>query len=225
LHLAWHTKPPDYWESPLNADWARESVTLVRAFVESGGRHVVAAGTCAEYAWLGETCSEYRTPLRPTTTYGDMKRRAHAEIASLTHAAGIPFAWARIFFAYGPGEDSSKLFSSTLKRIRAGDTVALAQPRRRLDFIHVDDVARAFVGLVDVAADGPYNVATGNGTSIRDAVIALGAALGTETDIEYSGEVSEPDVIADVDRLRQTISWNPRSVALGVRSLVEGYAA
>ncbi len=221
LHLAWFTKPPEYWSSALNADWVRESVALVRAFLESGGRHVVAAGTCAEYAWLGKTCDEERTPLRPATVYGDMKRLAHAEITSLAHSYGIPCAWGRIFFAYGPGEDASKLFSSTVKRIRAGERVSLAQPLRRLDFVHVDDVAKAFVELVDVAADGTYNIGTGIGISIHDAVVALGAALGTEPLIDDSGEKPEPDVIADVERLRQTISWHPRSVSTGVRSLVE----
>jgi nucleoside-diphosphate-sugar epimerase len=225
LHLAWYTKSPEYWDSELNDVWARASIELVQAFVAAGGRRIVAAGTCAEYAWLGERCVEERTPLRPATHYGATKHRTHAAIAALAREAGIPCAWLRSFFVYGPGEEAGKLVSSSAERIRAGRTIALAQPQRRLDFVHVDDVAEAFAGMVDSAAGGPFNVGTGSGTSIREVVEALGVALGSAPRIECLDAKHEPDVVADTGRLCDALSWRPRAVVEGVRSIVEGYVS
>jgi nucleoside-diphosphate-sugar epimerase len=223
LHLAWYTKSPDYWNAACNDDWARCSIELCRAFIATGGRRIVAAGTCAEYAWLGERCREASTPLRPATYYGSMKLRALTAIAALARDANVPCAWARPFFAYGPGEEPGKLLSSTARKLRAGEPVALSQPQRRLDFVHVDDIAEALVALVDCAADGPRNVGTGNGVSILEAVEALGAALGVSPRIEYADGPQERDVVADTGRLSEVLAWQPRSIVAGVQSLIEGY--
>jgi nucleoside-diphosphate-sugar epimerase len=223
LHLAWYTKSPEYWHSKRNDDWARASVQLARAFVVAGGRRIVAAGTCAEYAWLGERCVEDQTPLQPATHYGATKHRTHGAIAALARDAGISLAWLRSFFVYGPGEEAGKLVSSSAERIRAGETVSLAQPQRRLDFVHVDDVAEAFSGLVDSDAGGPFNVGTGSGTSIREVVEALGVALGSAPRIECLDGKHEPDVVADTGRLRGALPWRPRDVGQGVGSIVERY--
>jgi nucleoside-diphosphate-sugar epimerase len=224
LHLSWYTKSPDYWSSPLNDDWARVSIDLVRAFIAAGGRRIVAAGTCAEYAWLGEPCVETFTPLRPATRYGEMKLRALRAIEVLARHGGISLAWLRPFFAYGPGEEGSKLLSSNVERIRTGELVSLVQPGRRLDFIHVDDIAQAFVGLVACTAGGQFNVGTGRGTTIREAVEALGVALGITPRIECLDGDAQPDVIAEVGRLSSVLPWQPRTVMEGVRSIANGGA-
>src|SRR6187549_2510504 len=58
LHLAWTAKPGVFWESDDNLAWVQASIHLVREFVACGGRRLVAAGTCAEYDWNHEVCSE-----------------------------------------------------------------------------------------------------------------------------------------------------------------------
>src|SRR5258706_14740282 len=50
LHLAWIAEPGVFWESPLNHRWLAASTVLFEAFYASGGKRVVAAGSCAEYA-------------------------------------------------------------------------------------------------------------------------------------------------------------------------------
>jgi nucleoside-diphosphate-sugar epimerase len=223
LHLAWYTKSPEYWTSELNERWASATAELARTFLDAGGRRIVAAGTCAEYRWLGSPCLEDRTPLEPATYYGRMKQQAHSAISELMRDAGGTCAWARSFFVYGPGEEASKLMSSTVARIRAGTPVPLAQPDRRLDFVHVDDVAEAFVGLVESDADGSFNIGTGRAIPIREVVAAIGRVLGVDARVERGDGAQEPDVVADVGRLSGTLQWRPRPVEQGVISMVEGY--
>src|SRR3990170_2740540 len=44
LHLAWHIRG-DYYTSPANIRWLRDSLRLFEVFVEHGGRRLVGAGT------------------------------------------------------------------------------------------------------------------------------------------------------------------------------------
>ena len=46
-------------------------------FVSSNGKRFVAAGTCAEYDWSKELCSEVMTACRPATFYGAAKYSTH----------------------------------------------------------------------------------------------------------------------------------------------------
>ena len=96
LHLAWIAMPGVYWTSPDNHRWVDASLHLVRQFHRWGGRRAVLAGTCAEYDWNHSLCHE-KTPLRPTTTYGQCKLRLWQQLRQ----EKLSLAWARLFFLYG----------------------------------------------------------------------------------------------------------------------------
>ena len=86
LHFAWYAEPGKYWHSEENLRWVEASLRLLRAFAGAGGRRIVIAGTCAEYAWTREThCKEESTPLRPATLYGSAKHALH--LVARSHAA------------------------------------------------------------------------------------------------------------------------------------------
>ena len=89
LHLAWYAVPGEYWTSLENYRWVAATIELARLFAESGGKRIVGAGTCAEGG---------------PTPYGVCKDAARRLLESFSRAAGVSFAWGRIFFVYGPGE-------------------------------------------------------------------------------------------------------------------------
>ena len=67
LHLAWYTDHGHFWNSTENLAWVQASLSLMRSFLESGGKRYVGAGTCAEYDWTYKFCSENTTPCCPNT--------------------------------------------------------------------------------------------------------------------------------------------------------------
>lgn len=220
LHLAWYTAPGAYWSSDLNLDWLGSTVELARAFGARGGARFVGAGTCAEYAWSGGPCDEVSTPLVPATFYGAVKHATGVAVAAIMRKHAISFAWGRVFFAYGPGEDDGKLLTSTALRLLRHESIVLRQARRRLDFIHVDDVGVAFARLVEGTAVGPVNVATGIGTRIEDAVALLSRVAGRIVPLEVDDAAPEPDVVSGAGQIVGRRDWNPRSLAEGLRSVV-----
>src|SRR5262245_14759561 len=62
VHAAWDTSHGAFWASDANYKWVSASLGLFEAFRESGGRRIVAVGSCAEYDWSYGFCSERVTP-------------------------------------------------------------------------------------------------------------------------------------------------------------------
>lgn len=221
LHLAWCTEHGSYWDSASNLDWVTASVALVRAFLAAGGRRIVAAGTSAEYQWTGEPCNEDRTPLAPASLYGASKLAFATLLAVLAARAGASYAWGRIFFAYGPGEPRQKLLSSCIERLARSEPIAIRSPERRLDFVHVDDVAQAFCELVQGDHRGPLNIGTGRALDVASAIAAIAHILHAAPHFERLDATREPDVVADATKIGRALSWQPLSLEEGLISLVQ----
>jgi nucleoside-diphosphate-sugar epimerase len=213
LHLAWYTESGAYWSSEENVDWLAAGLRMIRAFAAAGGRRAVLVGTCAEYDPAAGVCVEGATPLRPTTLYGACKNslRAVAEAHALT--AGYSSAWARLFYAYGPGEPPERLVPSLVRGILAGTSVDLSHGRQRRDFLFVDDVAAALVRLLESDLEGAINVGSGRAVSVRDLADTIAGRLGGTADLRFGARgtavVDPPLVVADTARLRDELGWTP----------------
>lgn len=206
LHLAWYAKPVQFWTSPENVAWAAASLRLVQAFIETGGRTIVSAGTCAEYRWDGSLCIEDITPLEPATLYGSAKNGFARIAATYCAQAACSFAHGRIFFVYGPGEPREKMISSMIDDATATGTIRLRDPARRIDAIHVDDVARAFAVLLEQSPTGSFNLGSGVASRMTDIASTVAARLGATVEIETQGAQGSFDVVADTRKMR-ALGW------------------
>jgi nucleoside-diphosphate-sugar epimerase len=84
---------------------------------------------------------------------------------------GRSSAWGRIFFLYGPHEHPDRLVASVIRSILAGQPARTSHGRQIRDYLYADDVADAFVAVLDRGAQGvsgPYDIGTGVGTTIAD---------------------------------------------------------
>src|SRR2546423_1664841 len=142
LHLAWYATPGVFWTSLENYRWVAASLHLFRAFVEAGGRRVVAAGSCAEYDWRTGVCSE-QTPLDPLSPYGVCKAALYKMLNSFATRAGISAAWGRVFFTFGPHENPSRLVAGVASALLSGRAAPCTDGTQARDFLHVTDIVEA----------------------------------------------------------------------------------
>lgn len=205
LHLAWTAKPGQFWAAPENLDWVAASLRLVRGFARAGGRRIVAAGSCAEYDWSVPHLDEATTPLHPHTLYGTAKAALFALLQAAMPVLDTELAWGRIFFPYGPDEPGGRLFSSLVDGIAAGAPVACSAGLQVRDFIHVDDVARAFVALLDSDVTGAVNIASGSAVAVRDFIGRAAALLDGTALVRFGARPTQPGeprvMTADTRRL------------------------
>jgi len=131
----------------------------------------------------------------------------------------------RLFFVYGPGEHPRRLVASVARALLRGEPALCTEGFQRRDYLYVDDVAAAFVGLLESDRGGPFNVGSGEAIAVKDLIAAVGEATGRPELIrlgalDAKGEA--PLVIADTARIRDEIGWSPAvSLEEGIPKTVE----
>jgi nucleoside-diphosphate-sugar epimerase len=215
LHFAWYTVPGKYWSASENILWLQASLNLVQEFSAGGGERIVGAGTCAEYDLQYGYCSEDITPLKPQTLYGISKRSFQMIAQEILRPAEISIAWGRIFFLYGPYENQSRLVPSIINALLQEKHAPCTTGDQIRDYLFVEDVADAFVRLLDSPVTGPVNIASGKPVAIREIIELIGTKIGHEDLILYgqiplsSSEV--PFIVADNRRLLKDVGWRQQN--------------
>jgi nucleoside-diphosphate-sugar epimerase len=230
LHLAWIATPGIYWRSPLNEAWRSASRHLAEAFLSSGGRRMVAAGTCAEYDWGAGVCRESEQDSYPSTPYAQAKLRLSSELAELFSPKGASLGWARIFWTYGPYEHASRFVPSVILSLLRGEPALCTAGEQRRDYMHVADLGAALARFVLSDVAGTVNVASGLAPTVASIARFIAAELG-QSDLLRLGAIAQspgeaPLVVADVDRLRSEIGFRPRfSLEAGLTDTIRWWQA
>ena len=226
LHFAWSVSPGDYWTSFNNLRWLQASIDLLQAFALQGGRRVVMAGTCAEYDWNYGHCIERVTPLLPATLYGACKHSLHTILHAFADQTGLSAAWGRIFFVYGPHEHPSRLIASVIRSLLKGEPARCTHGNQVRDFLHVEDVADAFVSLLESDVEGALNIASGCPVSLKEFVCEIAEEMNRPDLIQFgvlpvpAGD--PPVLVADVGRLTNEVGWAPQhGLKQGVKQTIE----
>ena len=214
LHFAWYAVPGKYWTSPENERWVEATQKLLTAFAESGGSRAVLAGTCAEYDWTKpQEFLKEDSPIAPATLYGQSKNKIHEWAENFARREGTSLAWGRIFFLYGPHEAPERLVPSVVNSLLDGKEARTTSGEQVRDLLHVEDVASAFVALLDSDVEGAVNIASGTPLQLKDVVNAIADILGKSELVRLGALPERPHeparLVADVQRLRDEVGWQP----------------
>ncbi len=213
LHFAWYVVPGKFWHAIENLQWVAASLRLFQNFIINGGKRIVFAGTCAEYDWGYSDLSEKTTPLNPSTFYGVAKNELRSIVEKTAEQFGVSMAWGRIFFLYGPHEQRGRLVPDIINNLLQGKPARSTLGRQLRDFMHVRDVARAFVDVLESDWTGAVNIASGDTVTIAEVVRKLGEITG-RSDLLKIGVIpaspSDPECLsADVHILKDVIGYKP----------------
>ena len=232
LHLAWLVEPGRFWSSPENFDWLVASLSLYRAFATAGGRRMVIAGTCAEYDWSSEHASkpldELSSVVAPTTLYGQAKKSTFDLLSAAARLDGLSLASGRIFSPYGPREKSGRVVSDVVTNLLRGRTVETTEGTQLRDFIHVSDVAAAFVALLDHDTTGAVNIATGIDLPLSRVLQEIAAQIGNADLLRVGARAmavnDPPRLAASVSRLREEVGFVPKyDLSSGLANTIEWF--
>jgi GDP-4-dehydro-6-deoxy-D-mannose reductase len=155
--------------------------------------------------------------LAPRSPYA--RSKAAAEVLGNEAAArGLDVIRLRPFNHTGAGQTPQFVASDFAKQVseiaagRRAPQMRVGNLDSLRDFLHVDDVLDAYLGLLDRSAPADiYNVASGEGTSIRDLLDMLCDIADVTPDVEIDPERFRPTdwVIGDASRLRKATGWKP----------------
>jgi nucleoside-diphosphate-sugar epimerase len=211
IHLAWTAEPGVYLHTPENTEHVAIGIGLANALADSGCRRFVGIGTNLEYdleaGWLQED-----SPLRPAHLYGACKLALSVALEEIARRKGLSVAWARTFYLYGPAEDPRRLVPAVITAVLRGEAAKTTPGEQVRDYLHVEDVASAYVAIARSALTGAVNVGSGVPIAVRDVVAKIGALAGRPDllaigALPYRG--NDPMfVCADVRKLKST-GWAP----------------
>ena len=228
LHLAWYVVPGKWLSSMENYRWVQASLGLLEAFSLHGGQRVLFAGTCAEYDWRYSYCSEDLTPLSPTTFYGTCKHALQIMFSSFSKQKGLSSAWGRIFFLYGPHEHPERLVSSVIRSLLLGEPALCSHGNQLRDYLYVQDVAEAFVTIMESDVQGPVNIASGYPVSLKEIIYKIAGKLDRKELVRLGALPAPPDepdlLVGNVNRLSNEVGWRPKyDLNHGLDETIDGW--
>lgn len=210
LHFAWTTKPGAYLAAGENLNWVEASFRLIESFVQQGGKRVVVAGSCAEYE-SQSLCCEMNNSFQGSTFYGQCKRLLCLQLEQYAAQTGLAWAWGYLFYLFGPYERPERLVPSIIRGILQKQPIDLTQGTQIRDFLPVKEAARAFVELLDSPVQGRFNIASGQGITIRELGKKITAKIGGEQYLRFGARpmaVFDPvELVADMSHLQKHLSW------------------
>jgi dTDP-6-deoxy-L-talose 4-dehydrogenase (NAD+) len=177
VHLAWYVEPGKYLGSPLNLDSLLGTLQLAKGAIAAGVRRFVGVGTCFEYDLTRGDLST-RTPLDPLTPYAAAKAAAFMALSRCLPAANVEFAWARLFYLYGEGEDARRLVPYIRSQLARGEPADLTQGDQVRDFMDVQDAARVICDAALSDAQGALNVCSGIPVTVRELAERIAGEYG-----------------------------------------------
>ena len=155
------------------------------------------------------------TECLPDAPYGQSKFAAEGYLSLYRRLHGLEAIALRLGNVYGPRQDPHgeagvvAIFSSAL--------LAGQQPRvfgdgeQTRDYVYVGDVAAAFLAAAGAEGDGPYNIGTGEETSVNELGRRIAAQAGADFDPEPAparlGEVQR--IAIDAALARRELGWRP----------------
>jgi nucleoside-diphosphate-sugar epimerase len=166
IHAAWYAEPGCYLESSRNFDCLTGSLQLAQGAAAAKVRRFIGLGTCFEYD-LGAGDLTIDTALRPMTPYALAKVATYTSLAQSLPMLGVEFAWCRLFYLYGEGEDQRRLVPYLRSRLAAGEPVELSSGDQIRDYLDVRDAARMIADVARSCVLGPVNICSGEAVSVR----------------------------------------------------------
>lgn len=188
----------------------------------AGGARVVFVSTGGGiYGETPEPATEQTLP-RPKAYYSIHKYAAERYL----ELSGLPYAIARLANVYGPRQRSDLeggVVAILAERLAAGLPITIyGTGEQRRDFVHVSDVVRALLAMLQGEVNGMWNVGTGTMTTINELLQETENLFGAATSVERvpfrPGDVYQSCLA--IDAIQRDLGWSPAvSLAEGLRTL------
>jgi nucleoside-diphosphate-sugar epimerase len=193
IHVAWYAEPGKYLQSSKNLDCLSGTLCLAKGAAEAGVSRFIGIGTCFEYDLTKESLS-VDTPLKPDTPYAGAKAAAFMALSKWLPNEGVEFAWCRLFYLYGEGEDPRRLVAYLRAMLAAGKPAELGSGNQIRDFLDVREAGRLIVETALSKIQGPVNICSGVPVTVRQIAEQIADEFGRRDLLKFG---ARPDNLVD----------------------------
>ena len=193
IHAAWYAEPGLYLQSPKNQECLSGTLRLAQGAIAARVRRFIGVGTCFEYD-LSAGCLTVETALKPTTAYARAKVDAFNALTQLLPQHDVAFAWCRLFYLYGEGEDAHRLVPYLRARLKAGEPAELSSGKQVRDFLDVREAGRMIVEVALGSVQGPVNICSSTPITVRQLAEQIADEYGRRDLLRFG---ARPDNLID----------------------------
>ena len=151
----------------------------------------------------------------PLAPYGASKAAGEAYVGTWGRLHGLPNVVLRLGNVYGPRQradgEAGVVSIFTERLLRGVPPIVYGDGLQTRDYVHVDDVARAFLLAATSGRAGIFNVGTGIESPVLDLLAILRQEAGSDVEPEYRplrpGELRRSAL--DAARIRSELGWEP----------------
>ncbi|WP_206023231.1 NAD(P)-dependent oxidoreductase [Runella sp. CRIBMP] len=167
IHLAWDGLP-NFLDIVHIEKNLFTHYQFLKNYIQNGGKHITAIGTCLEYGKNEGCLSEDKVP-EPDCAYAIAKDSLRRFIEELQKNQFFIFHWIRLFYMYGEGQYSKALLSQLDTAVQKGDSVFNMSGGEQLrDYLSIDKVAQNIVAIaLQKKIVGIINCCSGQPISVR----------------------------------------------------------
>ncbi len=235
MHFAAHTIVPESVENPLKYYDNNTASTrnLLECCQNNGVSNFIFSSTAATYGiGDGKPCSE-DSPTAPINPYGMSKLMSEYMLEDLGKACDMNHVILRYFNVAGcdpEGQIGQSTKKATLLIKVAAEVAVGKRPEIYVfgtdyptadgtgvrDYIHVADLASAHISALDYLRKGGestrLNCGYGHGYSVREVLDTVQKVINGPIKIveEPRRAGDPPELIANVDKIHNTLSWTPK---------------
>ncbi|MFM2280972.1 MAG: hypothetical protein RLZZ444_3203 [Pseudomonadota bacterium] len=191
IHSAWSVVPGRYLDSLDNIDCLVGSLKLAEAARRNGVARFVGVGTCFEYRLPNERIS-VEAPLGPVTLYSTAKLGLYEQLETRFKTTATSFAWARLFYLFGEGEHPARLFPTLHRKLSIGEPMQLSSGDKLRDFLDVREAGRMISTLVENGQEGPVNICSGQGVTLREIAETVADRYGRRDLLSFGSQAAHP---------------------------------
>jgi dTDP-6-deoxy-L-talose 4-dehydrogenase (NAD+) len=191
IHVAWYAEPGKYLQSPKNIDCLAGTLQMAKGAARARVRRFVGIGTCVEYDLAGGLVS-VDTPLRPATPYAGAKAAAFMALSQWLPSQDVQFAWCRLFYLYGEGEDERRLVPYLRSKLAAGEPASLTSGNQVRDFLDVREAGRLIAEIALSNKQGPANVCSGIPVTVRQLAAQIADEYGRRDLLAFGARPDDP---------------------------------
>jgi nucleoside-diphosphate-sugar epimerase len=200
------------------------TVELLEAATRVGCRRIVLSGSLMEEPATGGPA------VVPPSPYG-ASRWAASAYGRMFHALfETPVVILRPSYAYGPGQERTKLIPHVITALLDGESPQLSSGARLIDWVFAVDVARAYVAAATASGVEGHTLDIGSGitATVGDVVSAIVDAVGPTEGRPLMGSLPvrplEQDVPPDIETTAAVMGWRATTgLEEGLRRTVAWY--
>jgi UDP-glucuronate decarboxylase len=214
IQTAWITDYLTHRQSAENLEYTSKTIRLAQFAENISVKHFIALGSSVEYGYQEFSCNAQNTKPQPFDLYGQEKFRVSRALKEIAINSHTRFTWARVFQAYGPGQEEHRFIPSAIKSLKAKNLIDCINPDLTLDWISSRDIASALLWTLFNDLPGEIDLGTSIGITVENTAKQIAKLLGaSETLVTRSKSLSTQKIsklVADPEISLLASGWSPQ---------------